>query len=140
MVLMMAFPGRIPANQVVSTPVSHMDVTSTILDYLGWGGLDRSDGTSLRRYIDKTSFNWLYDERTVVVEIDTQIPKNNHAFRGKFGTIPNLCLRKGNFKLMLPRSSRSDVLDMMYDLDTDPYVPIFVSALTMIEKLFHLGY
>jgi hypothetical protein len=86
--------------------------------------LDRSDGTSLRRHIDGTSFNWMYDEGTAVVEIDSQIPKTPNSFRGQLGAIPNLCLRKGGFKLMLPRSSTSSCPDMMYDLDRDPYVPL----------------
>jgi hypothetical protein len=101
-----------------------MDVTSTILDYLGYAELDRSDGTSLRRHIDGTSFNWMYDEGTAVVEIDSQIPKTPNSFRGQLGAIPNLCLRKGGFKLMLPRSSTSSCPDMMYDLGRDPYVPL----------------
>jgi arylsulfatase A-like enzyme len=121
-VLMMAFPGRIPANRVVPTPVSHMDVTSTVLDYLGYSHLGHSDGTSLRRYIDRRSYNENYDERVAVSELDSQIPKSSTAFKGSFGDIPNLSIRKGGYKLIVPKSSKSDVLDMMYDLSQDPYV------------------
>jgi arylsulfatase A-like enzyme len=121
-VLMMAFPGRIPANRVVSIPVSHMDVTSTVLDYLGYSHLDHSDGTSLRRYVDRRSYNENFDERVVVSEIDSQIPKSPTTFRGSLGDIPNLSIRKGGYKLIVTKSSKSDVLDMMYDLSQDPYV------------------
>lgn len=120
--LMMAFPGRIPSGRVISTPVSHMDIFATVLDYFGAAHLDRSDGSSLRRYIDRTSTNAQYDERVAVTELDKRLPVSSVALTGRLGDVPNFAIRKGSYKLLLPKLETSPVLDMMYDLDADPYV------------------
>jgi hypothetical protein len=94
--------------------VSHLDVVSTVLDYAGAPpSLDDSDGASLRRWIEQTPFNENYDEGAVVVEYD---PRPTQV-----GTEPNFMIRKGAYKLMMPRLANSSVVDMMYDIETDPY-------------------
>jgi Sulfatase len=120
--LLVSFPGRIREGTVVAYPASHLDLFATILDYLGVpSDLNRSDGQSLRRYIEGTSWNQLYDESTVVAELDRRIPGSKNKFTGSLGDIPNFMIRKGNVKLIVPRKRDSPVRDMMYDLANDPF-------------------
>jgi len=116
--LLLSFPGKIPENHVIRTPVSHMDVFATILDYVAAGrpDLDQSDGTSLRRFIEQSSFNQFYDEQTVMVEIDKRIPVNGKRFSRSIDSMPNFMLRHGDYKLIIPRAAPSPVMDMMYNL------------------------
>ena len=51
--LMFRFPNKIAPNTVIETPVSLLDVFSTILDYAVGDSADSSDGKSLRRFIEK---------------------------------------------------------------------------------------
>lgn len=120
--LVLSYPGVIPSGKVVpaSTPVSHMDLFATLLDYTYASEHDRSDGSSLRRFIEERSYNERYDERTVVVEIDMRFPKNKNNLNEGIGERPNFMIRRGNYKLLLPKARNSDVIDMMYDLTTDP--------------------
>jgi arylsulfatase A-like enzyme len=113
-----------PKSTTVTTPVSQLDLFSTIMDYLhAPASLDTSDGTSLRRFIDRTSYNQWYDEGVVVAENDGRVPKSPKALSGDLGAAPTLMVRHGSYKLILPRSAKSKVIDMMYNLDSDPYVP-----------------
>lgn len=105
---------------VVTTPVSQLDLFSTILDYLNAPALDKSDGTSLRRFIENQSFNQHYDEAIVVVEQESRFPTSATTLSGKFGDSPSIMIRKGSFKLIIPRDAKSKVIDMMYNLDQDP--------------------
>lgn len=92
------------------------------MDYIGAPPeADKSDGTSLRRYIDNKSWNEFYDERVVVVEGDKRIPLDNMTFSGKAGDSPSFAIRKGDWKLILPKLRDSKVQDMMYNLRDDPY-------------------
>jgi len=75
-----------------------------------------SDGKSLRRHIEGTSFNQFYDESAVVCELDERIPKSAVEFDKEVGGIPNFMVRKGPWKLMLPKLRDSPVIDMMYHL------------------------
>jgi hypothetical protein len=119
---LVSFPGRIREGTVVADPASHLNLFATILDYLGVpSDLNRSDGHSLRRYIEGTSWNQLYDESTVVAELDRRIPDSKNTFTGSLGDIPNFMIRKGNVKLIVPRKRDSPVRDMMYDLANDPF-------------------
>lgn len=120
--LILSYPNAMPRGAVVnaSTPVSHMDVFATILDYTQTSHLDHSDGQSLRRFIEHTSYNERYDERTVVVEVDFRFPVNQKKLSGHIGDEPNFMIRKGNHKLILPKSRSSSVVDMLYDLTDDP--------------------
>ena len=118
--LILSFPGKIPSKSVVKSPVSHIDMFRTIFDYLGRPELGKSDGRSLRRFIDKRSYNKYYDEKIAVVEMDQRIPVGPDQLSGKLGGAPTLMIRKGSYKLILPKKEDSDVLDMMYDLKNDP--------------------
>jgi len=119
--LVLSFPKRIPFQKVINTPVSHIDMYATIMDYLGMPpGLDRSDGQSLRRYIDNKSWNQRYDEQYAVSELDKRIPVTAFKFNTPLDSIPNFMIRHGRYKLIIPRTAESDVLDMLYDLKSDP--------------------
>jgi arylsulfatase A-like enzyme len=112
--LLLIHPSKIPAGIRVRDPVSHLDVVSTVLDYSGASpSLDNTDGTSLRRWIEKTSFNGAFDEGVVVVESDP-VPS-------KVGSEPNFMVRKGPYKLMMPRLANSSVIDMLYNVEADPF-------------------
>lgn len=119
--LIVSFPGRIPAGAVSSAEVSTMDIHATILDYLGAPELDRSDGTSLRRHIERTAYNEEYDEHTVVVEWYSRMPLNETTLSSHIGVAPSFMIRKGPYKLIVPRSRNSPLPDMFYDLEADPY-------------------
>lgn len=95
-----------PAGAVVKQPVSHLDVFSTILDYMGASQYDNSDGRSLRRFVENTSFNQFYDEASVVVELDDRWPTGNYQLSGELGAIPNFLIRNGQWKLILPKVSK----------------------------------
>jgi len=90
-------PGKIPAGKVVREPVSHLDVYSTILDYLDippFPGTNRrsygSDGVSLRRHIEgKEDVNADRDTSAVVVEVE----KAGKNLKGKSGVEPNYMIR-----------------------------------------------
>ena len=50
--LLISWPANIEANQTVKDPVSHLDIVSTIIDFVGAdSSADESDGKSLRRYM-----------------------------------------------------------------------------------------
>jgi arylsulfatase A-like enzyme len=100
------------ANRVrrVDVPVSHLDIFSTVLDYLGAP--------------ENLSYNERWDEEIVVCEYDERNPNSTTKLTGVFGSAPGFSIRKGQFKLILPRKATSTVIDMMYDLRTDPYVAI----------------
>jgi arylsulfatase A-like enzyme len=83
------------AGTTITEPVSHLDLHATILDYLGAANLDKSDGTSLRRFIEGRSYNKDYDEAMVVVESDFRVPGKSTQFNRAFGKQPNFMIRKG---------------------------------------------
>ncbi len=104
--LMISFPGEIEQKTVVDGYVSTVDLFSTILDYLA---IDEhpSDGTSLRDLIEgKETDHGKY----VVTEWD---------YRGPVS--PNYMIVKDGWKLMIPYTVESTVINAMYDLNTDPH-------------------
>lgn len=119
--MIMSFPGRIPAARVVKTPVSHLDVFSTVLDYLGAGELDDSDGSSLRRFIAGDNINEFYDDNFVVVETDTRYPNENGALNNELGFAPNFSIRKGSWKLIITKRAKSKNIDTLFNLKKDRY-------------------
>jgi len=120
--LLIAFPGQIPPQTIIEEPVSHLDLFSTLLDYLNAGASDNSDGTSMRRFIEGTSYNKNYDERAVVAEWDFRDPKEDgRSLARSLGGETNFMILKGNYKLMLTKKASSSRLDMMYNLADDPY-------------------
>ena len=87
------------------------------MHYLDAPELDKSDGQSLHRFIDGTSYNAEYDERVVVAELE----KVKRLVNGNGDNIPNFMIRYKRWKLILPKHDDSDVLDMLYNLGNDPY-------------------
>lgn len=120
--LIMSFPGRIAPNSSVSSPVSHLDVFATILDYVGASYLDKSDGSSLRSAIEGTRWNEFREEDYVVVETEKRVPMGNGNDLSKgLGDEPNFMIRKGRYQLMLPKNRNSQCMDMMFDLKNDKF-------------------
>lgn len=104
--LMLRFPGEIQAETKVDGYVSLVDLFATILDYLKVGNY-KSDGTSLRDLIEgKKTKHGEY----VVTEWN---------YRGDVS--PNYMVVKDGWKLMIPYSKSSKVINAMYDLNSDPY-------------------
>jgi len=85
---------------------------STILDYVDAKDLDRSDGRSLRRFIEETSFNMNYDEGIAVSEVDSRLPVNSNKFSSQLGENPDIMIRHGNFKLILAKMLESSGYDV----------------------------
>ena len=107
-------PGVIKAGTVVKRPVSHLDLVSTVLDYVGQPQLDQSDGKSLRSTIKGMTYE-PYNENDYVVAEVAYGPERD------IGSYPRLMIRLGRYKLMLVKQAKSDAPDMMFDLQKDPY-------------------
>lgn len=120
--LFISFPGRIKPNVVVDDVVSHLDVYATIMDYIGAPEVDHSDGSSLRRFIEGST-NAEYDENVVVAEWDYRKPllSNHQVLDRRIDERPSLMIRKGMYKLMVQKKAESNEIDMMFDLQSDPY-------------------
>ena len=104
--LILRFPGEIEKNKVVNGYISTVDLFATILDYLKIGQ-HSSDGTSLRGLMEGTD---LEHGKYVVTEWD---------YWGD--TESNYMIVKDGWKLIIPYSESSRVIDAMYNLNTDPY-------------------
>jgi arylsulfatase A-like enzyme len=104
--LLIRLPGRVNSNTKVNGYVSLVDLFPTILDYLEMGA-HKSDGKSLRGLIEGTDKE---HGKYVVTEWD---------YRGDVS--PNYMIVKDGWKLIIPYSKTSEVLNAMYDLDTDPH-------------------
>ena len=119
--LIAKFPGHISAGTIVDESVSTLDVFSTILDYSNASSYDNSDGKSLRGFIEKTYYNKDYDEAHIVTEWDFRAPRNANDLQRSLGGEINFLSKKGPYKLMMTKKASSTKLDMMYNLDDDPY-------------------
>ena len=104
--LMIRFPGEIEKNKVVNGYISNIDLFATILDYLKIGQ-HQSDGKSLRGLMEGTDSE---HGKYVVTEWD---------YRGD--TESNYMVVKDGWKLIIPYSENSTVINAMYNLHTDPY-------------------
>jgi len=104
--LMIKFPDEINPNTLVEGYISHVDLFSTILDYLKAGEYP-SDGKSLRGLIEGTDNDF---GKYVVTEWN---------YRGDVS--PNYMIVKDGWKLMIPYSKESKVLNALYNLNVDPY-------------------
>jgi len=97
----------------VNEPVSHLDLFSTLLDYAGASKeLDTSDGNSLRRHVERSSYNERYDENVVVSEY------HKNKFEEK--TRPNYMIRHKCHKLCMIKKHSSPMADVLVDLKNDP--------------------
>jgi len=110
--LLMRFPGVIPEGTVVPEPVSHTDVFATILDYLG-AQKQSSDGTSLRRLIERSD-----DDGEHSPPKDFAVSEWN---RDKPHVDPGLMIRHDRWKLFLPTTVESKVVNVLFDLQSDPH-------------------
>lgn len=120
--LLLKFPPAIKAGTQVETPVALLDVFATILDYCGATEYDHGDGRSLRRHVEKTSWNKAYDDEAIVTEWDFRAPKEDgRTLERQFGSEPNFMVRKGPWKLMMTKKESSPLHDMLYNLENDPY-------------------
>jgi len=104
--LLIRLPGKIKSNTKVNGYVSLVDLFPTILDCLEMG-THKSDGKSLRGLIEGTDKE---HGKYVVTEWD---------YRGDVS--PNYMIVKDGWKLIIPYSETSKVLNAMYDLHTDPH-------------------
>ncbi|MEX0988483.1 MAG: sulfatase-like hydrolase/transferase [Bacteroidales bacterium] len=104
--LMIRFPNVVPEETTVNGYISLIDLFPTILDYLGIPE-HASNGKSLRGLIEGT--DTIHGEY-VVTEWD---------YRGS--TELNYMIVKDGWKLMLPYTKSSTVINAMYDLNTDPH-------------------
>lgn len=104
--LFIRFPGEISENTIVNGYVSLVDLFPSILDYLRIKE-HPSDGESLRDLIEGKQTN---HGKYVVTEWD---------YRGDIES--NYMIVKDGWKLIIPYSKESKVINAMYDLNTDPH-------------------
>jgi arylsulfatase A-like enzyme len=104
--LMIRLPGEIETETTVDGYISLIDIFPTILDYLEIPKHE-SNGVSLRGLIEGTDAE---HGQYVVTEWD---------FRGDGE--PNFMILRDGWKLMIPYSKSSTVLNALYDLNTDPF-------------------
>ena len=102
--LLMRLPGVIRPESVVKTPVAHVDLFATILDYLSMPAR-KSEGRSLRPLIDGKG--------------DGGIDFCVSQWRSGGG--PNFMLRTSRWKLIVSYNPKSQTVDALYDLDADPH-------------------
>ncbi|MCP4310657.1 MAG: sulfatase-like hydrolase/transferase [Bacteroidetes bacterium] len=104
--LLLRFPGEIEPGTTVDGYISHVDIFATILDYLEIGEYE-SDGKSLRGLVEGRDT----DQGEYVV--------TEWNYRGDIS--PNYMVVKGGWKLMIPYSKSSELINALYDLTNDPY-------------------
>lgn len=104
--LMIRMPRQIKSKTTVAGYVSLVDLFPTILDYLQVAP-NKSDGKTLRGLIEGTDSK---HGKYVVTEWD---------YRGDVS--PNYMIVKGGWKMMIPYSTTSKVINALYDLNTDPH-------------------
>jgi arylsulfatase A-like enzyme len=102
--LLISSAGQVPAETTVEAYVSLIDLYPTILDYLGIPE-HPSEGKSLRGLIEGTdTLHGSY----VVTEWDRE-------------NSPNYMVVKDGWKLIIPYTIKSPVINAMYDLNSDPH-------------------
>lgn len=104
--LLIRFPGEIEQKTTVEGYVSLVDLFPTILDYLDIVE-HPSDGKSLRGLMERTDLN---HGKYVVTEWD---------YRGDVS--PNYMIVQDGWKLIIPYSTSSKVINAMYNLHEDPH-------------------
>ena len=104
--LLIRFPKAIKAKTVVDHYTTGVDLFATIFDYLGQPAKP-TDGTSLRDLIEK---NKTTRPDYVVTE---------WLYRGD--SEPNYMIIKKGWKMFIPQTATSPVIDVLYNLKDDPY-------------------
>ncbi|MBM3414539.1 MAG: DUF229 domain-containing protein [Bacteroidetes bacterium] len=104
--LIIRYPEQIKKGEVVKGYMSTIDLFATILDYLNIEE-HKSDGKSLRGLIERSDPG---HGEYVVTEWD---------YRGD--TEPNYMIVKDGWKLIIPYTESSKVINVLYNLNKDPY-------------------
>ena len=104
--LFIRLPRQIKRNTTVNQCVSMVDLFATIMDYLKIKE-HKSDGKSLRGLIEGSDSE---HGKYVVTEWD---------YRGDVS--PNYMIVKDGWKMMIPYSTTSKVINALYDLNSDPH-------------------
>ena len=104
--LLIRFPNGIKSNIRVDGYISNIDLFPTIIDYLEIGS-HKSDGKSLRGLMEGTDSE---HGKYVVTEWD---------YRGDIS--PNYMIVKDGWKMIIPYSKESKVINAMYNLNSDPF-------------------
>jgi arylsulfatase A-like enzyme len=100
------FPEKIKAGQIVSTPVSTLNINPTILDYAGLKTI-ASDGYSLKSVME-----------------GTESPRYDFAvseWTWKNGNVPSIMIRTENWKLMTTHRNAGKNIEALFDLKKDPF-------------------
>jgi len=112
--LLISFPGHIPNDRRIHTPISLRDLPATIVDLLDVEGDSRFPGRSLSRYWQATSHQDNGGEEALLSEV-------NHA-SGNPAWFP---ISKGDMKSLVLESTRyiknGDAVEELYDFDKDPW-------------------
>jgi len=103
--LMIRYPKAIERKTEIDNYISNLDLFSTILDYTGFGENIKSDGRTLRDLIEGRES----DRPDYIV--------TEWNFRGDI--ISNYMVVHEGWKLMIPYSESSEVINAMYDLNSD---------------------
>ena len=104
--LLIRYPGKIKAGQIVSTPVSTLNINPTILDYAGLKTI-ASDGYSLKGVME-----------------GTELPKYDFAvseWTWKNGNVPSIMIRTEKWKLMTTHRNGGKNIEALFDLKNDPF-------------------
>ena len=104
--LIIRMPNQIKKETKVDGYVSNVDLFATIMDYLEVGDY-KSDGESLRDLIENKATN---HGDYVVTEWDYRGPVQ-----------PNYMIVKDGWKMMIPYTEDSKVLNVLYNLNDDPH-------------------
>lgn len=99
------FPGRIPLNHVIDTPVTQIDLFATILDYLELD-IPPNHGRSWRSMCDG------HDNNEAVAVTEWHFHGPHH---------PNYMVRKGKWKYITRNEATGRGIDCLYDLNNDPH-------------------
>ncbi len=103
---LISFPGKITPNTTVNGYISNVDLFATINDYLQIPE-QPSDGNSLRGLIDGTD---QVNGKYVVTEWLSDPTKT-----------PGYMIVKDSWKMFIPYTSTSTVINVLYNLKDDPY-------------------
>ena len=100
------YPGKIKAGQIVSTPVSVLNIFSTVLDYAGLKSIP-TDGYSLKGVME-----------------GTESPKYDFAvseWQWKNENVPSIMIRTEQWKLMTTHRKDGKNVEVLFDLKNDPF-------------------
>jgi arylsulfatase A-like enzyme len=104
--LFIRFPRKIKSKTVVNNYVTNVDLFPTIMDYLNQPEKN-VDGKSLRDLIEKKPSN----------RADYIVTEWNYRGDGE----PNYMIVKDGWKMFIPQTASSTVIDVLYNLNEDPH-------------------